>query len=321
MMRTKSASFAWDMLRSDGKLLAYPFIRIAAGFALFAGMWTLIFDISAMEVGRDLEAVGQSLAASSNEPNTTDENAVIPQASSLMDHTNFGWLLLFFVINAFIGVFSVGALSGQAIAIARGENRGVGYGYSMALLRSPQLIGWWIVTVVVGLILSIIESQRLIGLIVAMLLGAAWAVLSFFSVTAIMATGCGPFAAIGQSKTTIVDSFKKIGTNMSASELKKVRRGVRVGGPLLIINLVLFVLMAGMIYFDVRSLHQGGHGVSAGAFGALVLVMILNGAFGAALNAIFKSVVWVWAREGTVPASVDATQLEGVFVTPSMKMA
>jgi len=47
------------------------------------------------------------------------------------------YCLLFFVINNFIGVFSLAALTGQLLAVARGEQRIFGYGYGLALKRFP----------------------------------------------------------------------------------------------------------------------------------------------------------------------------------------
>ena len=102
---------------------------------------------------------------------------------------------------------------------------------------------------------------------------------------------------------------------MSASDLKTVRRGVRVGGPLLILNVVVGLLTLGLLFVDIQAGEHGRDGMHANAFFTLLLVMVLNGSFRAALEAIFKAVGWVWAEEGTVPESVDAKQLEGVFVT------
>lgn len=309
--RPRSTAFAWNMLRNDSKLMAYPVVRILAGVVLFAVMWPLIFDISAMEVGSDLASVGDALQ------DDADMNEGRAAGSSLMSHTDFGWLFAFLAINAFLGVVSLGALTGQALAIARGENRSVAFGYAQAMLRLPQLLAWWIVTIIVGFILSIIESHRVIGAIVAAILGVAWSILTFFSITAIMATGCGPVGAIGRSKSTVVDVFHKIGKPMSPGELRTVRRGIRVGGPLLAINMILSLTLIALLYLDMRWLHAGGHGVTAGGFGALLLIGIVNGAFSSALWSIVKAVGWVWAEEGRVPAGVDASELDDLFTTGS----
>jgi hypothetical protein len=233
--------------------------------------------------------------------------------SNLAGHINFGWLIAFIVINLFIGVFSVGALTGQALALARGEHRSIGYGYSLALTRFPQLIVWGLITLIVGLILRAIESHRALGLILASLIGLVWSVLTFFSITAIMATGCGPFGAIKQSKNTIVDSVRKI-TGSDSVNFKKVRRGLYIGGPLMIVNIALFLLLAGLVFLDFRSLTSGGHGISLGAFAAILIVLYINGAFMSAMWAIVKASVYVWAEENVIQPQVDEGILKKSFV-------
>ena len=224
MARTKrtSAHFAWDILRSDMKLILYPIIRIVAMVVVLAAMWHLIFDISMMNAASTAgDLANTTIGEEMNEQRYGNEFQNTSQGqenyargesdvSNLAGHINFGWLIAFIVINLFIGVFSVGALTGQALALARGEHRSIGYGYSMALMRFPQLIAWGLITLIVGIILRAIESHRVLGLILASIIGLVWSVLTFFSITAIMATGCGPFGAIKQSKNTIVDSVRKI---------------------------------------------------------------------------------------------------------------
>ena len=66
-VRRKSATFVWDMVRDDVTLLAYPFIRITAAIVLLVAMWSLIFDMSAMQVGDTLrDAGGAALAVGSS---------------------------------------------------------------------------------------------------------------------------------------------------------------------------------------------------------------------------------------------------------------
>jgi hypothetical protein len=77
----------------------------------------------------------------------------------------------------------------------------------------------------------------------------------------------------------------------------------------------------GLLFVDIQAGEHGRDGIHARAFFILLLVMVLNGSFRAALDAIFKAVVWVWAEEGTMPESVDAKQLEGVFVTTHARTA
>ena len=316
----KSATFVWDMVRDDVTLLAYPFIRIAAAIVLLVAMWSLIFDMPAMQVGdtfRDvggvaLEEAGESKAQQDQE--TPADARIQREIGKLFEHTHFGYLLLFFVINALIGVISIGAVNAAALAIARNDRRGLFYGYAQALLRLPQLLGWWVVTVVVGVVLGMLERIRFAGPIIAILVGAAWSVLTWFSITSIMATGVNPISAIGRSKKTIGDCIHKARGPQSDVDWRTLRIGLRAGGPLLMISSLLAIGCILMLFLDIRFVHDGSPAVTAGLFGGFIVVMIVNGAFLSALGAVLKAVLYVWAEEGSLPAGVKDDEFENAFV-------
>ena len=350
----KSASFGWNILKSDMKLLAYPLIRGLAMFVLLVIMWNLIFSISpgavddafnnaaqaivetadagstqenqggsqAPEYGQDQEYGQQSMAQGQKTPENTQTSAQTQQAINglvnVFDHMSFGWLFIFILINLLVGIISLGALTGQTLAIIRGESRSLGYGYGRAITRSPQLLGWWLVTMIVGVLLSILESQRVVGLIIGMLIGAVWSILTFFSITAIMDKGYGPLHAITASKNVVVEVVKRA-TGEEKSNLRSVRRGIYAGGPLVIINFLLFGLIILVGYLDIRSLHGGGHGVSINIFAGLVILLYISGGFTSAIWGIIKTTVYLWAEEDKIPESVDASVLEKTFVNkPSL---
>ena len=107
-VRRKSATFVWDMVRDDVTLLAYPFLRIAAAIVLLIAMWSLIFDMSAMQVGDTIRDAGGAALTEIGEPNaqqseeTPQDRKVERELGALFEHTHFGYLFLFFVINALI---------------------------------------------------------------------------------------------------------------------------------------------------------------------------------------------------------------------------
>jgi len=313
--RRKNASFAWDILKSDGKLIAYPFVRIIAGVVLFLSMWTSIFDMSLINTTDAIEQVVKSSEVEQGAAGYSQaQQQMSDELKSIAGHMNFWWLFAFFVLNIFIGIVSIAALTAQAIALAQGEHKSFIHGYSAALIRMPQLLAWTILTGIVGTVISIIEGQKFIGLIVGALLGAAWSVLTFFSITTIMATGCGPFGAITQSKETIKDVWKKAMGDENV-DMRTLRRGFYVGGPLLIVQILASLVCAALIFTDARVLHQGDHGVTAGAVGALLVVLVISGGIRSAVWAIIKASVYVWAVEGKVASGVDEETLKGAFVS------
>lgn len=324
MQRRTNATFAWDILRSDFKLLGYPLVRIVAMLVLLAVMWPLMFDISALEVGSTLgdianQGIQDSMQTdkggngSAQTGKNQDDPVVAADVKNIFQHMNFGWFLLFLVINLFVGIFSTGALTGQSLAVIRGQKKGFGYGYARALVRLPQLFLWWLITMVVGVLLTALENQRVIGLIIGALIGFAWSILTFFSVTAIMDTGCGPFGAIGRSKKTITDAWHKIHGGTDASGLRTLRRGFYVGGPIAIIHFILILALIGLAFLDFRSVTHGGHHISLGGFGAILILLYINGAFMSAMWAVVRSTIYLWAEEGTLPESVDESVMEKAF--------
>ncbi len=332
--RRTDASFGWNILSTDIKLLMYPLIRIAAMLVLLAIMWTMIFSISPLEVGQAVTdtsnmmgdamytAGEDSLRGEGKNPQFSageqaQANRTMSEMSNVADHMNFGMFFLFLIINLFIGVFSLGALTAQSLAAVRGESKGFGYGYAQALLRLPQLIIWWLLTVIVGILIQSLERHEFIGMIVGAILGAVWAVLTFFSTTAIMATGCGPIRAITLSKETVVGSVKMAFGNDDTVDLSTLRRGLRVGGPLAIIQVLLFFGVIALAFLDFRSIHHGGHGVSMGMFAGLVAMMLITGAFTSAVWAVIKSTLYVWVHEQKIPDGVDEDVLKKAFRTRS----
>ena len=332
--RTNATGFVWDILKSDFKLLAYPICSIVAMIVLLIVMSPLIFDMSALKIADTLSGVYtdelgtvQTSLTDTSTMSMQDQDKIVEQngqdwrdgesgISNIFGHMNFLWLFCFLIINSIIGVLNIGALTAQALAMSRGEKKPFIYGYGMALIRLPQLILWSILSLIVGSILQIIEQQKAIGLLVGLLLGVGWSVLTFFSITGIMATGCGPFAAISKSKNTIKDTYKKI-TGEEPVSLKSLKRGLYIGGPLAFVNLFVIIAMVVLIFTDMRGLLLGSHAVTIGAFIALLAVMLIAGAFRAALWAILKTTVYVWAEEDALDPTVDSDILKHAFVIPS----
>ena len=82
----------------------------------------------------------------------------------------------------------------------------------------------------------------------------------------------------------------------------------------MIVNIALVLLLVGLVYLDFRTITSGGHGISLGAFAAILIVLYINGAFMSAMWAIVKASVYVWAEENVVPPQTDEESLSHAFV-------
>ena len=106
----------------------------------------------------------------------------------------------FYFISFFVTIFFNVALVSCAMKELEGERTTVSYGIAQARHRLKAIIGWALLTATVGLILRAVQERAgVLGKIIIGLIGAAWAVATYFVVPVIAAEGLGPLAAIKRS--------------------------------------------------------------------------------------------------------------------------
>jgi hypothetical protein len=111
---------------------------------------------------------------------------------------------LFYFCNYFVIVFFNSALVACVMKIINGESAPVSYGLSFALKRLPQILGWALVSAVIGVILKAVEnSNKKAGALIASLLGSAWTALTYFVIPVIVIDGVGPVEAFKRSVKTM----------------------------------------------------------------------------------------------------------------------
>jgi len=195
--RLPQAAYAMDILRSNVKFYGYPILRVIAMLALLTAMWPWMFDVSGLAVG---EAAGDTLSTVERYEilrqgiTAGEDKQLAVEVRNVRQHMHVWYCLLFFVINNFIGVFSLAALTGQLLAVARGEQRIFGYGYGLALKRFPQLFVWWMVSVVV------LFCIRLPGRWTSRSLRPTWSIMTFFPARSSWTRDAGQFARLVMRK-------------------------------------------------------------------------------------------------------------------------
>ncbi|MEK7161219.1 MAG: DUF6159 family protein [Patescibacteria group bacterium] len=200
------------------------------------------------------------------------------------------YLVVFFIINFFqAGLFIIvqGRFSGQDLGFKDGMNG--------AANNFNKIFIWSVISATVGVILRIIaDKSKLIGKVVASLFGAAWNILTYFSL---------PSLVIGN--TSIKDSFKE-----SAAMIRKT------WGETIIVNFgagLFFALLAVLL----TALFIG----IVVIFPSLVVFFIVLGLFiasmivisiiSSALNSIFKLALYNYARTGQVPTGFSSEVVKG----------
>ncbi|MDX6522741.1 MAG: hypothetical protein QOI17_254 [Gaiellales bacterium] len=258
------------IVRADRSLLLFPVL--SAVFTVLAVV--LIFVPAALLAG---------VALSAGRPHAT---LALLAASALAGYA----------ATAVATYFNV-ALASCAARSFHGEQTNVGEGLRAANARIGSILLWALIAALVGTIARAVEQRAgVLGNIVAGLLGAAWAVATYFVVPVLAFEQVGPADAVRRSLQTVRRSWGE-------SLIGNV--GLGIAGFVLMLPLVLLGLIgAGMV-----SQHPGA-GVALLAVTALLFVALM--VVGSAMGQVYKTAVYLYATNGEV-VGYSSELLEGAF--------
>lgn len=263
---------SWALLKQDKEILWFPVLSSLTSLVAFAVMGILFFIFV---MGSDLQAF---------ETEAEQNLGLLGYALLIVYYT-----VMFFIVNFFqAGIYII------AHARMNGSDLTFKDGIRGAQEVAGKIFLWSLISATVGVVLrAIAERSKLIGKIVVMLLGAAWNILTYFSL---------PSLVIG--KTSVPDSFK-----MSAQTIRKT------WGETIIIQLGVGLFFA-LIFFV-------GFAVTVGimmlaptklvvfATGTLFVVFIIAlSIIASALGAIFKIALFEYAQTGVVPQGFSPELIE-----------
>jgi hypothetical protein len=217
-------------------------------------------------------------------------------------HDPFAYLILFafYVINYFVIVFFNAALVSCALKRMAGENPTVTYGLQQAASRLPQIAAWAVVSATVGVVLKMIESKsEWIGKLVASLVGAGWAIATYFVVPILVVEQVGPLEALKRS-----------------TSLMRRTWGETLAGKMGVGLVVLAAILPGFAAIVLGMVAAGASGqpILAGVGVALGVVWILGVSLvSAAVQSILLTALYLYAAEGTTPPQFDPALLQGAF--------
>ncbi len=214
-----------------------------------------------------------------------------------------GYVVLFayYVVNYFVIIFFNSALVACAIIRFKGGNPTLRDGFSAAMARFPQILGWAIVAATVGLILKAIENRsQAVGQIVIGLIGMAWTAVTYFVVPVIVIEKTGPITAIQRSTSVLKKTW---GEALTAN--------FGIGVITFFASLLAFIPIAlGIFALLSQNMVLGVIGIVCG-----VLLLLLISLVSSALHAIIVGALYLYAAEGKVPEQFDDQLLQGAFRT------
>jgi len=201
-------------------------------------------------------------------------------------------LFLFYFCNYFVIVFFNTALVASTMNIMEDGKGEVRFGLSFAMRRIHSILGWALVSAVVGVILKTLERNEKIGRFVVSLIGSAWTALAFFVIPVIVTDGVGPIKAFKRSVRTLKSTW---GTALMGN--------FSMGAIGFLITLPILLIGAALWY---------AAGPVAALAVAIPLFFLAAAATGAA-DAIFKAYLYTYATGRALPEDVDAGLMREAF--------
>ena len=208
----------------------------------------------------------------------------------------YGTLFAFYVCNYFIVVFFNAAIVACAAVRLGGGNPTIADGLRAAASRLPVIAGWALVSGTVGLILRVIEDRsEKVGQIVAGLLGMAWTIVSFLVVPILVVENKGPIEALKDSTALLKKTWgEQLASNFSFG----------------MIFFLLAIPAFGVIFLG---FFAGSKVILITCAVSAVIYLVVLALVQSALQAIFQTALYLYARDGQVPEGFHAEVLEGAL--------
>jgi hypothetical protein len=207
---------------------------------------------------------------------------------------------LFYFCNYFVIVFFNSALVACALRDLEGQEATISAGLALAVKRLPQIIGWALISAVVGVILHALEnSHKRVAAVVSMILGMAWSALTYFVVPVIAVDGVGPIEAIKRSARTLRSTW---GTALVG------QFSLGLLGFLLVLPVI--VVMALLFFW----LPQDAAGARVMLIGVGVVCVGLCAAASSAAGVIFKAMLFNYATGRTIRDEIDTSRFGDAFL-------
>lgn len=261
------AKVSWSVLRSDKALAVFPALSAVVGLVvvgIFAGL---------------IAATGINNA----------------HGSSGLGGIGYVFIAIGYIALAFVTTYFLGALVHGANEALEGRRPELGECFAAANAKLHRLLPWALVQGTVSIVIRALEDRGFIGQIVASLVGAAWAIVTFLTVPIIMLEDVGPIAALKRSGRLLKQSW---GENIAA------QFGFGLFGLIAVLPAILVFALAA----------STGSTVVVVAFGAVAVAWIVVVSLAvSALTGIYRTALYRFAVDGVAPPAFAGADLQHAF--------
>jgi hypothetical protein len=272
---------ALRFLRADKELLLVP-IFSAIMSSVLIGLLTLIL-----------------VTLSSSYDNLFDPSVGV-------GYPEYIYIFAVYVVSAFSLAIAQATIVHIVYVRAHGGNATLGSGIARAFSNWGPLLVWALITSTVGIILRFISDRSaLLGRIIAALLGAAWAILTFFVVPILILEKKTPVKAVSASATL----FKKTWGETLVSN-------VTLGLAFVVAHLLVLGSFVGLLIYGAAINNAL---VLIAAIVGVLLWLVISTLVNAALQGILKTLLYIYAAEDVVPDNFNRELLESMLVRNNPK--
>jgi hypothetical protein len=209
----------------------------------------------------------------------------------------YGLLFVFYVASYFVVIFFNTALITCVNARFHGKETSVGGGLSSASRHLASIFTWALVSATVGIILHLIERRAgFIGRIATALVGGIWSLVTFFVVPILILEDKG-----------VVESVKE-----SVSLMKRTWGESIVGSGSIMLIFVAIGIVG--LLFVFATLLVGNMIVFGSAVVLLILLVVVLAIVASAMQGIFVTALYTYARTGTVPEAFNKDLIQNAFI-------
>ena len=208
----------------------------------------------------------------------------------------YGGVFVFYLITYFIIIFcNVGLVTCANIRLNGGDPT-FSQGFSHAISHLQQILAWSLLSATVGVILSVIRGKdNIVGQIISSLLGTAWSLLTYFVIPVMIIEEKG-----------VLESMK-----ISASLFRRTWGETVIGQGGIALIFVLIGL-AGLIPVLLAFLIGNGSLLIA-IIGFYLLFVVILAVIGSALQGIYNTALYLYAKTGSVPPAFDTDLIANAF--------
>ncbi len=277
------------VLRRHKALLVFP---------LMSGACMLLLQVSFLiPIMQHVQFHSQAAVTQTYQNGIVQMNGNIAQQDAGLHYL---YLFLFYYCSYFIMTFFNTALISCALHYLRGEDATFKDGLHQAMQRIHHIAGWALLASTVGVVLRFIgEQSKIVGSIIAAIVGIAFSLASYFIVPVMVMEDKGPIDALKASAAL----FKKTWSERVVNSLSffLIIFLFWLGGTIIAAIGITMAMAAGMtaLMFLI---------VALGAIYCLMLILIQS-----ALQSVFEAALYLYSKTGSPPAGFESATLQLAF--------